>query len=115
MAGPRWWASVRRRPSYRGPALVRSSPPRRRVPSDQPTVRYWEWLTGPVAAGTGCCEAQPGGEITQGHDPGGSMPEGRLVGLADAIQAVREELTTAVTLGADQEIQFDLNSVDIEL
>ena len=25
--------------------MSRSSPRRRRVPSDQPTVRYWEWLT----------------------------------------------------------------------
>ena len=36
---------MRRRPSYRGPALVPFISPPSACPPDQPTVRYWEWLT----------------------------------------------------------------------
>ncbi len=41
------------------------------------------------------------------------MPE-QWVGLAEAIRALRSELTTAMVEGADQQLQFELGPVEME-
>jgi|1186.fasta_scaffold492652_2 hypothetical protein len=42
------------------------------------------------------------------------MPDAQWVGLADAIRALRSELTTAMTEGADQALRFELGPVEME-
>lgn len=42
------------------------------------------------------------------------MPDAQWVGLADAIRALRSELTAAMAEGADQELRFELGSVEME-
>ena len=42
------------------------------------------------------------------------MPDDHWVGLADAVQALRSELTAAMTQGADESLRFELGPVEME-
>ena len=48
-------------------------------------------------------------EVIPGHED-----QRREIGLVEAIEAVRGELTRAVAASADQEIQFPVDKVDLE-
>jgi hypothetical protein len=42
------------------------------------------------------------------------MPEGERLGLAEAVAALRKELTAAMTAGAGERVRFELGTVEME-
>jgi len=73
--------------------LCRSSPRRRRVPADQPIVRYWEWLTALVAHGPAFAAWYSGADVDTGT-PLDEQFEEAFCGEWESLGDYAEELAT---------------------